>query len=97
MAKRITEEMKIKINELYLDLGVQKEVAEVLGISASSVSKYLIPNYKKNDKKNIDFSVSPPRGCRGFIENIRENGFCDACKLTEQELNELVQFQKEYF
>ena len=43
--------MKIKINELYLELGVQKKVAEVLGISASSVSKYLIPNYKRNDKK----------------------------------------------
>lgn len=51
MAKRITEEMKIKINELYLELGVQKKVAEVLGISTSSVSKYLIPNYKKKRKR----------------------------------------------
>ena len=97
MAKRITEEMKIKINELYLELGVEKKVAEVLGISASSVSKYLIPNYRRNDKKNINFSVPPPRGCRGFIENTRETGLCDACILTEQEFNESVQFHKEYF
>lgn len=96
MAKRITEEMKIKINELYLELGVQKKVAEALGISTSSVSKYLIPNYKRNEKKNIDFSVPPPRGCRALMKGIMDD-FCDACRLTEEELDELVQFQKEYF
>lgn len=97
MAKRITEEMKIKINELYLELGVQKKVAEALGISTSSVSKYLIPNYKRNEEKNIDFSIPPPRGCNAFMKSIVEDGFCYACGLTEEELDELVQFQKEYF
>lgn len=96
MAKRITEEMKIQINELYLELGVKKRVAEVLGISPSSVSKYIIPDYKPQDKVKIEFST-PPRGPQAFIEAIEKKGFCDACVLTDGELDELISFQKEVF
>ena len=98
MAKRIDEETKIKINELYREYGIKKKVAEELGISVSSVSKYLkidnIPNNKKTIK--IEFSISP-RGSREFINMIKNTNFCEACKLTNEELEELVIFQKEYF
>lgn len=95
MAKRITEEMKVQINELYIEYGVKKRVAEILGISPSTVSKYIIPNYKSQKETKIEFST-PPRGCRAFIKDIMDD-FCDACRLTEEEWDELKKFQKEYF
>ncbi len=95
MAKRITEEMKVQINELYIEYGVKKRVAEILGISPSTVSKYIIPNYKSQKETKIEFST-PPRGCRALIKGIMED-FCDACRLTEEEWDELKKFQKEYF
>lgn len=96
MAKRITEETKVQINELYIEYGVKKRVAEILGISPSTVSKYIIPNYKSQKETKIEFSTLP-RGCKVFIKNIQEKNFCDACRLTEEEQNELKQFQKECF
>ena len=33
------------INELYLQIGIKKQVAEIMGISPESVTRYLIPNY----------------------------------------------------
>lgn len=95
MAKRITEGMKVQINELYIEYGVKKRVAEILGISPSTVSKYIIPNYKSQKETKIEFST-PPRGCRAFIKDIMDD-FCDACRLTEEEWDELKKFQKEYF
>lgn len=95
MAKRITEEMKVQINELYIEYGVKKRVAEILGISPSTVSKYIIPNYKSQKETKIKFST-PPRGCRALMKGIMED-FCDACRLTEEEWDELKKFQKEYF
>ena len=95
MAKRITEGMKVQINELYIEYGVKKRVAEILGISPSTVSKYIIPNYKSQKETKIEFSM-PPRGCRAFIKGIMDD-FCDACRLTEEEWDELKKFQKEYF
>lgn len=96
MAKRITEEMKVQINELYIEYGVKKRVAEILGISPSTVSKYIIPNYKSQEEIKIEFSIQP-RSSRSFIKRIDEVGFCDACRLTEEELDELISFQKEVF
>lgn len=95
MAKRITEEMKVQINELYIEYGVKKRVAEILGISPSTVSKYIIPNYKSQKETKIEFST-PPRGCCALMKGIMED-FCDACRLTEEEWDELKKFQKEYF
>jgi len=41
MAKRIPEEIIQKIPILYKEYGIKSKVAEELGISVSSVSKYL--------------------------------------------------------
>ena len=43
---KITKEDIIKINELFLKTGVKAQVAREMGISASTVSKYIIPDYK---------------------------------------------------
>ena len=46
MAKRVTQEDIIKINELYLKLKTKAAVARETGFSASTVSKYIIADYK---------------------------------------------------
>lgn len=46
MAKRVTQEDIIQINELYIKLKTKAAVARETGFSASTVSKYIIPNYK---------------------------------------------------
>lgn len=45
MANRVTDLDKIRINELYLEYGTKAAVARELGFSASTVAKYIIPNY----------------------------------------------------
>ena len=59
MASKVTEQDKIHMNELYLKLRTYAAVARETGFSASTVKKYIIPNYisqnnikiKKFDKK----------------------------------------------
>ena len=46
MAKRVTQEDIIKINELYLKLKNKSAVAREIGFSPSTVSKYIIADYK---------------------------------------------------
>lgn len=46
MARRlVTDEDKIQFNELYLTCGTYAEVARQTGFSASTVKRYIIPNY----------------------------------------------------
>ena len=46
MAKRVTQEDIININELYLKLKTKSAVARETGFSVSTVSKYIIADYK---------------------------------------------------
>lgn len=45
MAKTISSEQIIEINELYKECGTYAEVARRTGVSASTVRKYVNPNY----------------------------------------------------
>lgn len=57
---KITDEVIEQINELYCELKVKSHVAKALGISASTVSKYIIPNYVcKADRVVEVFSGRP--------------------------------------
>ena len=71
MASKVTEQDKIKMNELYLKLRTYAAVARETGFSASTVKKYIIPNYvsvdnikiKKFDKEiPADFLPYPASG-----------------------------------
>ena len=71
MASKVTEQDKIKMNELYLDLRTYAAVARETGFSPSTVKKYIIPNYvsienieiKKFDKEiPADFPPYPTTG-----------------------------------
>lgn len=98
MANRITEEMKVQINELYYRLKVKAAVARELGISASSVSRYIIPNYVPIDNRSKIVCNAKPNGCKDFVESLKAGGdFRQLTKLTEEEYNELVELRKEIY
>ena len=47
MAKRITDEQIEQINKVYLDCGTYSGTAKIVGVSPSSVKKYIIPDYSE--------------------------------------------------
>lgn len=95
---KITDEIKIQINELYLELGVKKRVAEIIGCSPSTVSKYIIEGYvSQKDKEPVpEFDESKITGPAALLERINSwQEFADACMLTDEEWAEMREIQKE--
>ena len=95
---KITDEIKIQINELYLELGVKKRVAEIVGCSPSTVSKYIIDGYvSQKDKEPVpEFDESKITGPAALLERINSwQEFADACMLTDEEWAEMREIQKE--
>lgn len=104
MAARITPEKIEQINELYLQLKVKKRVAEALGISPSTVSKYIVEGYvSKKDQKPVEFDKKPT-GAAAMIERIKERvknegipaskAFAEDCNMSEEEWAELKTIQR---
>lgn len=60
MAKRVTNEDIILINEAYLAAGTYSGAAAATGWSASTVKKYIIPDYKSEQKvEAVDIELPP--------------------------------------
>lgn len=99
MARQISDEQKVQINELYYKIGVKSKVAKMLGISPSSVSKYIINGYIPIEKrKEGKFREQP----KGFSKNILDmkNGESIAkflIQLSSEEWDELKELQKGIF
>lgn len=77
MATKITQEDKIRINELYLKYKTYAEVARQTGFSASTVKKYVVPNFIPQDKLEIKkfdkiipntFPADFPKNCCQWTE-----------------------------
>lgn len=99
---RITEEMKVQINELYYVIRVKAEVARQLGISAASVTRYLIPNYVPIAKRTtISCDVDPavPINFIDAIKNADDRAavFAELTKLTATEVESLNDLRKEIY
>lgn len=99
MAAKITDEQKIQINELYLELGVKAQVARALGVSAASVSKYIIPNYVSQKDRIIEKFEGQPTEISNDILNIEDKAeFATALiSLSKEEKEDLKKLQKEIF
>lgn len=94
MATKVTPEMIEEINELYLELGVKAQVARKIGISPSTVSKYIIPNYvSKNDREISSCSEEITLPIELFMGEYGKMGYL--CTFSEEELNDLKELQKE--
>jgi len=96
MANRITEEQKELINELYAKLGVKKRVAEIVGCSPSTVTKYIIEGYvPKANRIKIVFEGAPT-GCDELIKDFSKIGV-DIFSLSDKERTDLEALRKEIF
>ena len=100
MANRITEEQKLQINQLYYEIGVKSRVAKIMGISASTVSKYIIPNWKCQEERTIKkFEGRIDNGLefiKGFVFSEDKQDYLWCCKLlTKEEWLELEELQRE--
>lgn len=95
---RITEEMKVQINELYYRLGVKAQVARELGISPASVTRYLIPNYVPVASRQVIECDAVPSIPIDFINALAEGGnFTELTKLTAAEQIEMEELRKEIY
>ena len=105
MARRISEETIIQINEVYLECGVKSKTAQIVGVSPSTVTKYLIPNYQSQRSAAAPHPFDGElAGVEPFISSIisiidSQNllpaaAFCKACELTDDERKEMEEIQK---
>ena len=99
---KITPEIAEQINELYLEIGVKKRVAEIIGCSPSTVSKYIIPNYvSKKERKTYTFEgyVGDSKWLIDIFKTFDDPGarLCELCMLGENEWEELRQLQTEIY
>lgn len=91
MSKRITDEQIIQINEEYLLDPIKSHVAKKVGVSASTVTKYLIKDYISQKQVKIQkTNHSLP-----LIDDINlGDNWGDICKLSEDEWEKLRELQK---
>ena len=86
MARKVTEEDKILINELYIKLKTYAAVARETGFSPTTVKKYIIANYipKEQIQQNV-FNIEIPTNIEYDISDydLCFNGICNKCKKKE--------------
>ena len=94
MATRITPEQIEEINEVYVELGVKAQVARKMGISPSTVSRYIIPDYvPKSIRVTSHCEVETSFPIELFMGEYGQMG--QLCVLSEEEKAELIELQKE--
>lgn len=86
MATKITKDDIYNINCAYLRLGTYAATARELGFSASTVKKYIIPNFQPAlEKKEFSSEIKP-------ISEITINW---SLSLSAEEIEEIKELQKE--
>ena len=97
---KITDEVIEQINELYCELKVKSHVAKALGISASTVSKYIVPNYIPKDQRVVEVFNGRP-SVIPFDKIASFDGAADIgyffTHMTEDEKEDIKKLQKEIF
>ena len=93
VAKRVTNEDIIKINEIYAAVGTYAETARQTGFSASTVKKYINPHFKTlqhKDIEHIEFNFMAPPTYPSAGQTWR-----DMMVLSEEEIEDIKELQKE--
>ena len=88
MAKKVTNEDIIQMNEAFLLCRTYSGVAKATGWSASTVKKYIIDGYISS-KKPIEYSIVPLSIEQTIQKLIENNAICDVTKEEKVELKEL--------
>lgn len=97
---RITEEQIEEINEVYYRTKNKSQTAREVGVSVSSVSKYIREGYVPRAQRQVYTFNEKPSGARALIEKMlaSENPigvFCAGYELSDEEKADLVELQKE--
>lgn len=96
MAKRVTEDDKIRFNTLYLKLGTYSGVAKETGFSASTVKKYIVPDFQiPEDNSIIKFTKKEIPKVFDPITLVESENWGDLCNLTLEEVTEINELKKE--
>lgn len=91
MASKVTNEDIIRINELYYKYKTYAEVARQTGFSASTVKKYVTPNWQPVVKENIiHFDLAQLPDFTNAVEVFRGiDNYGNLCVLTDYEKEEI--------
>lgn len=93
MARKVTEEDKILMNELYLKLKTYAAVARETGFSPTTVKRYIIQNYVPKDsiqKNKFDLEIPSIN-----YDLFKVEDFGLLCVLSKEEKNEIEELWKE--
>lgn len=96
MAKKVTNDDIIKMNELYVTLGTYAAVAREVGFSASTVSKYIKKDYVPLAQREvIKFTddMFPEEIDVSLFKGL--TNFGDVCVLSDEEKDEIEELWKE--
>ena len=94
MANRLTEEDKIRINELYIKYGTYAEVARQTGFSASTVKKYVIPGYEPADIVKVEKFDRPLPDFDPMVF-VQKKEWSSFCEYTVEEAARIEKLWKE--
>ncbi len=98
MAKRLTDEDKILINELYVQLGTYSQVARATGFAPTTVKKYIIKDYKSTVDESIERKIFKTEDIPmnpDLSMLVESKNFGKLCVLTEEEKEEMQDLWKE--
>ena len=93
MAARITEDQKIQMNILYQELKTYAAVARAMGVSASTVKRYIIPDFVNPEEltiTTIQIDELPPVDIDKF-----KQPFGNLCILSDEEKEEIKELWEE--
>lgn len=95
MATKVTNEDIIRMNEIYYKVHTYAETARQTGFSASTVKKYIIPNWQPVEQQNIvRFEWAEIPDFDDEIFRMMQN-YGDLCVLTEREQHEIEELWRE--
>ena len=89
MAKKVNQEMIAQMIELYEKLGTYSAVAKEIGVSASTVSKYI-------KEQNSSKTYNSYTGREPSIDPPEKNIIINFSSLSQQEQDSYRNFLKEY-
>lgn len=87
MAHRVDNQAIIEINEAYLACGTLSGAAKATGWSASTIKKYLIPDFKNEQKVEVTNIELPPIST--VLEQLKEDNLSCLRPSEEEELEAL--------
>lgn len=96
MATKVTNEDILRINEIYYKTHTYAETARQTGFSASTVKKYVIPNWEPVEKTDvIRFEWKDIPDFDGGVLFKGVDNYGELCVLTEREQQEIEELWKE--